>query len=63
MTSGIAFYQSKSFNDPNIRRPTAVEIGKAVLCHDKYQPTCTFISRVDAKALLPFLPSGTVHIA
>ncbi len=34
-----------------------------MLCHDKYQPTCTgtFMSRVEAKALLPFLPSGTVH--
>jgi hypothetical protein len=63
MTFGIAFYQSKSFNDPNICRPTAEELGKAVLCHDKYQPTCTFMSRVQAKALLPFLPTGTVHIA
>jgi hypothetical protein len=58
MTFGIALYQSKSVNDPNSRRPTGVE-----LCHDKYQPTCTFISRVEAKALLPFLPSGTLHIA
>ncbi len=44
VTFDIAFYQSKSFNDSNIRPPTAVEIGKAVLCHDKYQPTCTFMS-------------------